>query len=252
MGPGVARLRLTLLLLIATIMTFSGTASANPYSPVGYEMTAIPLALVIINYPINGCMLLFWYRRALRHRRPMHPPGEKALVVFVLAVLLFSLVGALIDTVVTWSEYDADVLPVVLPLGLVGIALSCQLISQRYLQMGSREALPGTVFVTLVNLGSWVVLDIVPPEFFIAACLPIVMGFWLAFFFYTHRTATRAMRLSAQTEPPARLDVWGRAPESTMDSIHPSSSSYEKDLKMELVGVSFILLLLVGAMGALM
>jgi len=244
MGPGVGRFGLAALLLIAALTCASIPAAANPITDAGpVDLTEAPFLLLIVNYPINGCMLLLCYNRVMGKRRVALPLGEMAIIFdLTFTVLLFSMLGVSIDTVVALSTHEGGPVAIVLPIGLLGIAVSCQLTAQRYLRLGGREALPCTALVTFVNLVSWTALDAISPEGFLVV-YPLVVGIWVAFDVLLLRTTMRLSLGAPKPEPSARRGDLMETGDAEKEFIHPAAIRGEMSRRNELVLMTFVALL---------
>ena len=233
-------LRAVLLLLLLTALT--APVAANPYIGIGEEMSPEPILLVIINYPIDGCVLLLGYGESLKKKLPLRPSGELAFALdFAMAVLLFSLIGSLIDTFVTQSYATVPSMAI----GLAAIALSCLLISRRYLRM-DRQSTTVTIFaVTAMNFGSWAVLYGLPAETFLVVCFPIVVGFWIAFDFLLFKTAMKVNMLTAASMRKEGSNAMAAPAQDAEGHTAKPNLSCEDRLRTELVVISFVLLVLV-------
>jgi hypothetical protein len=236
-GPGS-----TAVLLLLLITVLAAPAAANPWISVGEKMAAAPILLVIVNYPIDGVMLLIGYSFGMKRRLPPRPSGELAVFFdLAMAVLLFALIGSLIDLFTVYSAEDV----VSVSIGLVGIALSCLLISRRYLHMDRWSSILTTLIVTVVNFVSWLMLFGQPAESFLANSYPIVVGFWLVFNLLLGRTAMKVNRLTlASMRNEGSNAMAAPAQDAEGHTAKPMLSS-EDLLRTELVVISFVLLVLV-------
>jgi hypothetical protein len=192
-----ARLGLAALIALGALGMLAPAASADPYIGVDAYVMAAPIILVPINFPINGLLLLLIRRFSSRASkvRP-HERVMNQVLDFGAAVLLFTLIGAVIDWFVEMGIYVLEDVGAVTAfcLGLVPIGISCYLICLRYLGMGRATSAAGATFVTAINFLSWLILMATPNEVFYYACIPVLILAWVFFEVALVRDAVHSVR----------------------------------------------------------
>jgi hypothetical protein len=178
----VARTGLAILVVLGVITVLAPLASANPIATADYYVVVFPILLVPINYSINGLMLYGFYSQTLGRPDP-HRSREARIHVstFAAVVMLFTLLGALIDYLV-WMGYVFGYHDLVVPEAIGGLLLigaTCYIVCSRYLGMIRREAILASVVIVLVNLLSWVYLTGVSFDLFASTCVPAVILGWV-------------------------------------------------------------------------
>ena len=177
-----ARTGFAILFVLGVIGMLAPVASANPFISVDMYIVVVPILLVLLNYPFNGLMLYGMYRLTLRESHAPRPRSVRIFVSdFVAAVLLFTLLGALIDYLV-WMGYAfgySELIFVEVIGGLVAIGVTCYIVCSRYLFMAREGAIPASIVVVLVNLISWGFLVGSPIDIFAYVCIPVVTACWI-------------------------------------------------------------------------
>ncbi len=139
--------------------------SANPVSdPEPEEETGPPnvYLLTLINFPINGCMLVLCYVLiSMEEGPPERHPASKHMIRMVGVVLVLTLLGAVIDTIAfnddspTWLSFFG---------GAVLILILVAFLVNRYLGVdATRSLLIGGVFMG-VNMFTWFLLFVLSAE----------------------------------------------------------------------------------------
>jgi hypothetical protein len=187
-------------------------ASANPNASPDIIVLGIPIFLVPLNYPINGLLLLSIYSVFAKGAQPRLSEGGRRFVGdFAAAVLLFTLVGAIVDFA-TWiwidlyAVDDAQATGLII-VGLAAIAVSAYVVSSRYLGMTRPYALLAGCTATIVNLVAWMAL-ILPNEisaFYI--CLPTLVVAYILFQVFLHRTRTNLMDRGDPEQGSGRVEI---------------------------------------------
>lgn len=172
-----------LLLLCAVHATVAllPVASANPITTMDYYLIDVPIALVLLNFPINGLFLMAFYVSSVKRSRARRPGSPRDfIVVMLIVILLFTSAGALIDLLV-WSGFYSDAAFESFIAGLAAIFISCHFVCRRYLEMESRDSFGGSSVLVALNGLSWGGIIMTDPEAFLLMCVPVVLALWIGF-----------------------------------------------------------------------
>jgi hypothetical protein len=223
-------------------------ASANPIATMDEYLLDVPVVLVLLNFPINGLVLLLMYSVALDRSKAWRPSTRRGFIVDVsVVVLLFSSIGALIDLAVFGMTYRAPASFLALPIGLAAVFGSCIFVCFRYLGM-SRDMAAGTgALLLLVNFVSWGGL-MTETVTFLYVCVPAVVLLWVVFEVLLVRRAARygAPSLAPMVPSPMLAPAYGHPPEAI--AATPLTVGMGDSLRVEAVSLCITLLFLLAVL----
>jgi len=220
-----ARLVLFGLGLIAGLSLSADPALADPVSMADTGIFALPILIMLVNYPLNG-MMLYVVIRGVAGRASFKARVDSRFVWdFMGAVLLFTALGALIDYLVF---YDDDVTsPFAFIGGIAAIVIACALICHRYILTNARLTAVTTTCMGAINVLGWYFLLLVWEYVFANICLPMDCLLWILFLVLVFKSIGMTGTSIAEQEVPQPST--GTSPE------HPAHGPFRTDVsKMEM------------------
>jgi len=182
---------------LAIVTVLAPAVSANPVGGFLIDVLLVmPILLVVINYPIDGLMLLlaYWFLAEIG-RAPGVGSAGRFRSAFALSVLIFANLGALIDyftwmLVYVWVDSDLEG-TIVFSFALVAIGLSAILVCRRYLGLSSRSAVTVGMIAVITNFVAWAVLTLMDEMFFFTLCVEMAVILYLFFVVFLYRAGRR-------------------------------------------------------------
>lgn len=220
-------------------------------------MAALPVILVLINYPIDGLMLLISFSYLSRVGiAPRVGSVRRFRLALYLSTLLFANIGATIDFLMAFLVFDWAVeglyWVLVLSLALIAIGVSAIWVGIRYLGLSIWPAIIVGFIAILVNFLAWGLLTTVDEAFFLLFCIPWTVAFYLLFVYYLHRTTYRLSTIPSplETVPGPELAMARRAVDRPVEAVATTDLGPRRWRELEaavflslgiVVGLTFIL-----------
>ena len=173
------RTSLIVLGLTAGLSFFADLASANPVSMARRGIFAKPILVLLINYPINGVMLFLIIRGAAGRVSFTARHDSHFVRDFLGTVLVFSALGALIDTLVFFDD-DVTSPPAFIG-GIAAIVITCAFVCYRYILTDARLTAVTTVFMSIINVFGWALIGFVWEGMFMHFCIPLDSFLYILF-----------------------------------------------------------------------
>lgn len=217
------------LLALSILYLGSGSATANPVGPV---LPVVGTGLVLLNFGLNGFLLLGLYYLIGRYVNLPEPLGWGPFMsLFLGSVAIISFTGAVIDLAV-WRA--GSLAPILVGALLIGFIVT--LVSWRYLRLTFVGGVVVGAAFSLVNLGSWFYLTsmyIFPLDFLTMAGVFTALAVALMFI-----AAIVATDLHSR---PADDGAWQAGPGTVSTEGPFQGTGVSEGLVTEILGVAGIL-----------